>query len=65
MKALEFRKKTEVEVSKQLSTLKAKIADLVRDASTAEKRNVREIRAIRKDIARALTVLHEKQKEAK
>ena len=59
----ELRKKTKNELQKDLSGLREKTRVLRFDLKTGKIKNVREIRAARKDIARILTTLKEKNKK--
>ena len=63
MKALELRKKSSVEITKEITSWREKAATLIRERVMNEQKNVRELRALRKDIARAMTVLNEKKHE--
>lgn len=59
-KALEFRKKSKEEVLDLVKDLEVKV-DAIRFGGARQKRkNVKELQALRKDIARAYTVLNEK-----
>ncbi len=57
MKITEFRKKTESELKKILQESREKIRQLRFDLASGKVKNVREIRKIKKDIARILTLL--------
>lgn len=59
MKAKEIRGKTENELKKDLVELRNKSAKLRFDVSAKQVKNVREIRKIKKDIARILTRLRQ------
>ncbi len=61
MKAQELRKKSDKELHMLLHELRAKLLDLKFDLSAGKVKNVREIRKVKKDIARILTVLRERQ----
>ncbi len=61
MKASELMKKSETELHKHLADWRAQLAELHRDRFVVETKNVRQARAVRKDIARSLTVLRDLQ----
>lgn len=65
MKAIEMRKKSVTELNKELGKWREKVSTLVRERPISESKNVREIRGLRKDIARALTIISEKKREEK
>lgn len=60
MKTEELRKKTKEELEKLLAEKREKRAKLRFDLKTGKVKNIREIREIKKDIARILTILKEK-----
>ena len=62
MKAKELRQKSEGELQKLLQELRANLRKLRFDLASGKVKNVREIRQIRKDIARILTILNERKK---
>ena len=64
MKTLELRKKSATEISKEITTWREQAATLVRSRGLQESKNVRELRALRKDIARGLTILSDKKRES-
>lgn len=59
MKAKELRNKSNKELLKNLADSRAKLAQLSVDYRTKEVKNVREIRVIKKSIARILTIIAE------
>ena len=61
MKAKEMRQKSTKELQKDLVEARAKLMTTQIDYRTKEVKNVREIRAIRVDIARLLTVTSEQE----
>jgi large subunit ribosomal protein L29 len=60
MRAGDLRKKTEKELQATLQDLREKLRNLRFDLSAGKVKNVREIRKIKKDIARILTIINEK-----
>ncbi len=60
MKANEIRQKSKTELSNFLQDSREKLRQLRFDLSSGKVKNVREIRKIKKDIARTLTLLNEK-----
>lgn len=66
MKIADIRKLETADLTVQVTKLREEIAELKRQVSLGETKNVRLIRAKRKDLARTLTVLGEHlAKEAK
>lgn len=65
MKAKEMRQKSTKELQKELADTRGKLLTAQIDYRTKEIKNVREIRALRRDIARLLTVTHEQELTAK
>lgn len=63
MKVVELRKKSVTELAKAITTWREQAATLVRSRGVEERKDVRELRALRKDIARALTILSEKKRQ--
>lgn len=59
MKFTELRQKSKTELQKLLKDYREKLRELHFDLAAARLKNVREIRKIRKDIARILTLLKE------
>lgn len=57
MKTSELRKKTEKELQKTLQELREKLMQLRFDLASGKVKNVREVRGVKKDIARILTTL--------
>ncbi len=62
MRASELRKKDEKELKKDLELLKEKLSNLYFKVAANKLKNVKEIKYIKKDIARILTILNEKLK---
>jgi len=56
MKTTELRQKSKEELQKSLQVLREKLRQLRFDLSAGKVKNVREIRMIKKDIARILTL---------
>lgn len=65
MKAKDLKNKSMKELQKNLTDSRAKLAQLRVDYRTKEVKNVREIRVIRKDIAKILTIIAEQEKATK
>ena len=61
MKAKELRKKTEKELEKILKENREKLEKMKIDLSLRKLKNVKEIKMVKKDIARILTILNEKK----
>ncbi len=61
MKAKDIRNKSNKELQKDLSDSRAKILQLSVDYRTKEIKNVREIRAVKRTVARILTVMAEQE----
>jgi len=59
MKIAELRQKSKEELQKLLQDLREKLRQLRFDLVSGKVKNVREIRKIKKDIARTLTLLKE------
>jgi large subunit ribosomal protein L29 len=57
MKIVEMRKKSKKELNGMLQELKVKLRSLRFDLASGKVKNVREIREVRKDIARILTII--------
>lgn len=62
MKIQELRKKNKQEISQLLKDLRGKLQQMRFDLSGGKLKNLREIREIKKDIARILTISHIWQK---
>ncbi|MBU2544840.1 50S ribosomal protein L29 [Patescibacteria group bacterium] len=62
MKAKELKQKNEKELQKLLQEDREKLRQLKFDLSAGKVKNVREIRKIKKDIARIMTILNIKNK---
>lgn len=61
MKAKDIRNKSNKELQKDLSDSRSKILQLSVDYRTKEIKNVREIRAVKRTVARILTVMAEQE----
>ena len=61
MKVNEIRKKSKKELENELKNLKEKLSGLSFKLAINKLKNVREIRNIKKDIARILTILCQKE----
>jgi large subunit ribosomal protein L29 len=57
MKAKELRAQNQNELNRQLSSLREQVRDLRFKVHSKEVKNSHELRAVRKDIARILTIL--------
>ena len=64
MKAKEFRELTEVELQEKLKNLKEELFHLRFQNAVNQHENPMRIKAVKKDIARVLTVLREYQNSA-
>ena len=62
MKAKELRNQSNKELHKKLADSRAKLAQLNVDYRTKEVKNVREIRSLKRDVARILTIMSEQDK---
>ena len=65
MKAVEMLSKKSEELMKERDDLQRKLADLYTDLRIKDVKNVRQLRQLKKDIARVNTVLNIQQLEAK
>lgn len=63
MKAADIRQKTQEELRRNVKEIRERLRSLRFDLTSGKVKNVREIRQIRKDVARILTVLKEKNQE--
>ncbi len=61
MKASELRKKSERELQEELFKKREELRLLRFNLASGKVKNIREIRAVKKDIARILTVLNERR----
>ncbi len=61
MQAKELRTKSVADLQKQLASLREKLRDLNFRIANKQVKNYREHKKLREDIARVLTVMHEKQ----
>ena len=61
MKIKEIKQKSEKDLQRDLIEIREKLRALKFDLSAGKVKNVREIRAIKKDIAKILTVLNSKK----
>lgn len=64
MKISEIRQKSEKELQNLLSTKREKLRSLKFDLSSGKVKNVKEIREVKKDIAKILTVFNSKDQKA-
>lgn len=62
MKAKELKNQSNKELQKKLADTRAKIAQLNVDYRTKEVKNVREIRSLKRTVARILTIMSEQEK---
>jgi large subunit ribosomal protein L29 len=62
MKAEQIRELSDVELETQLHDLTGQIWKLRFQAATGQAEGVRKLRSLRKDIARALTILRERER---
>jgi len=62
MKISELRQKSPAELQKMLSEYREKLRQLRFDLAAGKVKNIREIREVKKDIARILTLLNQKSK---
>ncbi len=65
MKAKELKNKSNPELQKTLTDTRAKLAQLSIDYRTKEVKNVREIRGLKRTIARILTIMSQADKTPK
>ena len=65
MKANELRQRSEEELKEIVNELKRKLQELRFDLVSGKVKNVREVRKAKKEIARTLTILGEKQHKNK
>lgn len=63
MKAVELTQKSKEELQKMLQEQKEKLRQLKFDLAAGKVKNIREIRMIRKDIARILTKVNKKEEK--
>ncbi len=61
MKAKELRTKTDKELLKMSADLRKKLVDIHIDMRTKEVKNVKQVKLVKKDIARILTILSENE----
>ena len=61
MKTILLRKKPKSELQRMLSSFQEKLRKLRFNLASGKVKNIREIRELRKDIARILTILREKK----
>jgi large subunit ribosomal protein L29 len=64
MKATELRTKTDAELLQQINVLKDELFNLRFQQATGELTNTARFKAVKKDIARIKTVLHERRTQA-
>jgi len=65
MKLADMNKKTQVELNKHADKLRAKINAKRLSIATTDDRKVRELRAIRKELAQTLTIANQAKPETK
>jgi ribosomal protein L29 len=65
MKAKDLRSKTIVELSKMADDLRKKISQLMIEKSLNKLKNPSMLKLLKKDLARTLTIINEKQKQEK
>jgi large subunit ribosomal protein L29 len=65
MKIRELRQKTKKELQDTLNSLRDKLRELRFNLAGGKVKNIKEIHQIKKDIARALTLLNENEKSEK
>ena len=63
MKTAELRQQTKEELKRQLQEGREKMRQLRFDLVSGRIKNIREIRVIKKDVARILTILNESEKQ--
>jgi len=61
MKIKEIRQKSEAQLQKQLKAMREELRDLRFKISNKQYKDVRDLRDLKKDIARVLTVMKEKR----
>ncbi|MCD6178222.1 50S ribosomal protein L29 [bacterium] len=61
MKASQLRRKSKSELQKMLREWREKLRELRFNLASGKVKNIREIREVKKDIARILTILNEKR----
>ncbi|NLW55331.1 MAG: 50S ribosomal protein L29 [Firmicutes bacterium] len=61
MKAEEIREMTSEELQKKLADLKAELFNLRFQLATGQLDNPQRVKAVRKDLARVKTILHERE----
>ncbi len=61
MKIAEIKRKSDKELQRTLKELRERLRQLRFDLAAGKVKNIREIRAIKKDIARILTTLNSKK----
>lgn len=62
MKAKELREKTNKELREMLEKLKEKVFELRVKISLRQQKNIKELKETKKDIAKILTILKEREK---
>jgi|YNPMSStandDraft_1061717.scaffolds.fasta_scaffold34878_4 ribosomal protein L29 len=65
MKAKDLRSKTILELSKMADDLRKKISQLMIEKSLNKLKNPSMLKLLKKDLARTLTIINEKQKQEK
>jgi large subunit ribosomal protein L29 len=62
MKVEDIRRKKEPELAKDLKDLREKLRDLKFNLASGKVKDIREVRAVKRDIARILTIINEEKK---
>jgi len=62
MKVKDIRRKKEPELAKDLKDLREKLRDLRFNLASGKVKDIREIRVVKRDIARILTIINEEKK---
>lgn len=62
MKVEDIRRKKEPELAKDLKDLREKLRDLRFNLASGKVKDIREVRAVKRDIARILTIINEEKK---
>ena len=62
MKVKDIRRKKEPELAKDIKDLRGKLRELRFNLASGKVKNIREIRRVKRDIARILTIIKEEKK---
>ncbi len=62
MKVKDIRRKKEPELAKDIKDLREKLRELRFNLASGKVKNIREIREVKRDIARILTIINEEKK---